>query len=209
MGMASYDKDGNPELALVQQSDDWTPSGQNGLNHELKQAHQQSEEQQRKDDGLKGDGVLSSAGLEDDTPKKDDDDLDLQLIQEPEDDWQPSGQPGLNDAIGKAHHRADQEQLKIDGLKGTDVLSSTGMESANESNPDDEDSTDIGDIFGHDNEQLVQEWKPSGQKLNGTPEEAVANEEKDDGDLVRVSDSGDTENKKAVAQTDILGAVGL
>merc|ERR1712070_1270685 len=51
MGMTSYDKNGNPELALVQQSgDDWTPSGQNGLNHELKQAHQQADQQQRKND---------------------------------------------------------------------------------------------------------------------------------------------------------------
>merc|ERR1711988_436428 len=210
MGMTTFDKNGNPELALVQQ--DWSPSGQSGLNHELKQAHEQADEQQRKNDGLKGDSVLSSAGLDDDTPKKGDDDLDLglmQLIQEPEDDWEPRGQQGLDADISKAHNRADKEQLKIDGLKGTDVLSSTGMESAGTSDKDDEDCTDIGDIFGHDNEQLVQEWKPSGQKLNGTPEEAVANEEKDDGDLVRVSDSGDTENKKAVAQTDILGAVGL
>merc|ERR1711988_1247635 len=199
MGMTTFDKNGNPELALVQQ--DWSPSGQSGLNHELKQAHEQADEQQRKNDGLNGD-----------TPKKGDDDLDLglmQLIQEPEDDWEPRGQQGLDADISKAHNRADKEQLKIDGLKGTDVLSSTGMESAGTSDKDDEDSTDIGDLFGHDNEQLVQEWKPSGQKLNGTPEEAVANEEKDDGDLVRVSDSGDTENKKAVAQTDILGAVGL
>jgi len=210
MGMTTYDKNGNPELALVQQ--DWTPSGQTGLNHELKQAHQQADAQQRKNDGLKGDSVLSSAGLEDDTPKKDDDDLDLglmQLIQEPEDDWQPRGQPGLDADISKAHNRADKEQLKIDGLKGTDVLSSTGMESAGTDDKDDQDSTDIGDIFGHDNEQLVQEWKPSGQKLNGTPEEAVANEEKDDGDLVRVSGGDNTETKKTVAQTDILGAVGL
>merc|ERR1711988_2033821 len=194
MGMTTFDKNGNPELALVQQ--DWSPSGQPGLNHELKQAHEQADEQQRKNDVLKGDSVLSSAGLDDDTPKKGDDDLDLglmQLIQEPEDDWEPRGQQGLDADISKAHNRADKEQLKIDWLKGTDVLSSTGMESAGT----------------HDKEQLVQEWKPSGQKLNGTPEEAVANEEKDDGDLVRVSDSGDTENKKAVAQTDILGAVGL
>jgi len=79
-----------------------------------------------------------------------------------------------------------------------------------------DDSTDIGDIFGDDtdNEQLVQEWKPSGQHLEGTPEEAAEKEEKNEAaDLVPYKEQNEDDSfgdkKKAVEQTDILGAVGL
>lgn len=216
MGFTTYDKHGNPELNLVQQDDGvWTPAGQPGLSQQLKQAHHDEEQQQSKHDGLKGNSVLSSAGLADDTPKDDDDFGELELLQDEEDDWQPQGQPGLNAAMQQAKTKAEQEQMKIDGLKGNDVLSSTGMASAGNENTED-DSTDIGDIFGDDtdNEQLVQEWKPSGQHLEGTPEEAAEKEEKQEAaDLVpyrtHEEDDGFGDKKKAVEQTDILGAVGL
>jgi len=215
MGFTTYDKNGNPELSLVQQDDgDWTPSGQPGLNQELKEAHDDEDKQKNKHDGLKGASVLSSAGLADDTPKNDDDDFanDLMLIQDEEDDWQPHGQPGLNAAMQQAKTKAEQEQMKIDGLKGNDVLSSSGLESAGNGDAED-DSTDVGDIFGHDNdnEQLVQEWKPSGQQLEGTPEEAAEKEEQNEAaDLVPYkTDSEESDIKKTVEQTDILGAVGL
>merc|ERR1711907_118953 len=65
-------------------------------------------------------------------------------------DWQPSGQAGLADAIGQAHSASEEEQMKADGLKGHDILGSTGMASAPTGQDDDADTTDIGDIFGHD-----------------------------------------------------------
>merc|ERR1712096_216298 len=46
----------------------------------------------------------------------------------------------------------EAEQIKRDGLKGTDVLASVGMRSAGTNNAED-DPTDIGDLFSHDSSE--------------------------------------------------------
>merc|ERR1712054_467635 len=70
-----------------------------------------------------------------------------------EQDWEPAGQPGLESSIGKARHKREEEQMKHDGLKGDDVLSSTGLESATSKKRDMDlvgDNSDYSDIFDDD-----------------------------------------------------------
>merc|ERR1711881_312196 len=216
MGMVTFNKDGTPNLNLLQQDSTWTPSGQQGLNDELKEAHRDQEKTKRKQDGLKGDDVLSSVGLEGDEKKDDDSYDDLQLIQEEDDSWEPQGQSGLSESIRSAHEKEAAQQIKRDGLKGNDVLASVGMESAG-SNTEEEDPTDIGDIFGHDSEssetEFMQQWQPKGQNLEGTPEEAMEKEEKAEAnDLVPYKAKQDedfTPAEKDSGPGDILGAVGI
>jgi len=219
MGIVTFNKDGTPNLNLLQQDSTWTPSGQQGLDGELKQAHHEQENTQRKEDGLKGDDVLSSVGLEGDEKKDSDSYDDLQLIQEEDDSWEPQGQSGLSGAIRSAHEAEAAKQIKRDGLKGNDVLASVGMESAGTST-EEEDPTDIGDLFGHDSEssetEFMQEWKPKGQNLEGTPEEAMEKEEKAEAnDLVPYKAKKDedfsltADEKDGGEGGDILGAVGI
>merc|ERR1711881_736475 len=219
MGIMTFNKDGTPNLNLLQQDSTWTPSGQQGLDSELKQAHHEQENTRRKQDGLKGDDVLSSVGLEGDEKKDSDGYDDLQLIQEEDDSWEPQGQSGLSGAIRSAHEAEAAKQIKRDGLKGNDVLASVGMESAGTST-EEEDPTDIGDLFGHDSEssetEFMQEWKPKGQNLEGTPEEAMEKEEKAEAnDLVPYKAKKDedfsltADEKDGGEGGDILGAVGI
>merc|ERR1711990_322612 len=205
MGIVTFNKDGTPNLNLLQQDSTWTPSGQQGLDGELKQAHHEQENTQRKEDGLKGDDVLSSVGLEGDEKKDSDSYDDLQLIQEEDDSWEPQGQSGLSGAIRSAHEAEAAKQIKRDGLKGNGVLASVGMESAGTST-EEEDPTDIGDLFGHDSEssetEFMQEWKPKEEKAEAN--DLVPYKAKKDEDFSLTADE-----KDGGEAGDILGAVGI
>jgi len=77
------------ELVQVQDSEDWTPSGQPGLAEDLRKKHLEEHQRKLKDDGLHGESVLSSAGMARDTYHEDDPTvIDLELVQ----DWHPKGQ---------------------------------------------------------------------------------------------------------------------
>merc|ERR1711977_357294 len=186
--------------------------GQDGLAKKLASAHEEEQTARRKDDGLDGEFVLSSVGIQGGAKAPEDptsDDFgEMSLVQTMPDDnlWTPSDQPGLADDIDKANEEAKKKKLKEDGLKGNDVLASAGMADEETMKPED-DPTDIGDLFV----QLpTKQWKASGQKdMQKSAKQSVEQEEKDD--IERSSD--DYEEEKAPpqesAQESIFGAVNI
>jgi len=198
LGIVTYNPDGTPQLNLLQQQDDesWTPQGQQGLADDMKKAHQEEDAAQTKEDGLKGHDVLSSIGLSDGQQSEDSD--DFELVQDDGGDWAPSGQSGLAEQIGKAHQKEEAAQIKADGLDGDDMLGSAGIGGSHASSKGDE-------------LELMQEWRPQGQKLNDTPEEVADKASKQNAEEVFEAQEAAAEDKpkKEIEQTDILGAVHL
>merc|ERR1711904_109950 len=102
-----------------------------------------AEQQQIKQDGLQGNDILGSSGLESSTQDDDRDNQDstdigdifghkdsqpqgTEFVQQ----WNPQGQSGMSDAIKHAKAKAEQQQIKQDGLEGNDILGSSGLESS-------------------------------------------------------------------------------
>jgi len=158
----------------------WNPQGQSGMSDAIKHAKAKAEQQQIKQDGLQGNDILGSSGLESSTQDDDRDNQDstdigdifghedsqsqgTEFVQQ----WNPQGQSGMSDAIKHAKAKAEQQQIKQDGLQGNDILGSSGLESSqNDDDRKNDDSTDIGDIFGHEDSQsqdteFVQQWSPA------------------------------------------------
>merc|ERR1711881_283229 len=132
--------------------------GQSGMSDAISKARVKAGQQKIKLDGLRGNDILgstgmASAGQNDDDRNEDSTDIGdifgdesksqegYEFVQQ----WNPQGQSGMSDAISKARVKAEQQKIKLDGLKGNDILGSTGMESAAKGDDDrNEDSTDIG-----------------------------------------------------------------
>merc|ERR1712072_588585 len=163
--------------SFVQQ---WNPQGQSGMSDAIKHAKAKAEQQQIKQDGLQGNDILGSSGLESSTQDDDRDNQDstdigdifghedsqsqgTEFVQQ----WNPQGQSGMSDAIKHAKAKAEQQQIKQDGLEGNDILGSSGLDSSqNDDDRKNDDSTDIGDIFGHEDSksqdtEFVQQWSPA------------------------------------------------
>merc|ERR1711939_833306 len=106
-------------------------------------------------DGLRGDHLLSSAGLKDDSSQDPDssDFGDLQLVQaqDTDTDWVPKGQASMHEQMQAAEEEDEKQKLKDDGLKGSHLLSSAGLAK-------DDDDDDIQFVQEDDSE-----WKPKGQ----------------------------------------------
>merc|ERR1711871_151049 len=111
----------------------WTPSGQNGLSHHLKAAHQADAlaQQKAESDVFQGDGILSAVGMKeqprdvpyDMVPQFDASDLmHDDVLTQVSASWSPSGQAGLSDAIKHAKDEDEAEAIKEDGLGGDTVL---------------------------------------------------------------------------------------
>merc|ERR1712224_805743 len=156
--------------------------GQDGLAKKLASAHEEEQTARRKDDGLDGEFVLSSVGIEGGAKAPEDptsDDFgEMSLVQVMGDDssWTPSGQSGLSDSIDRAKEKANEKKLQQDGLKGDDVLASDGLSDYGGKNPDDA-PTGIGDL------NLVQlpsnlHKSQGGQKLQKSASQAAKEEEK-------------------------------
>jgi hypothetical protein len=107
---------------LVQDDTFWAPSGQEGISQDIKEAHQKDEKEERTRDGLHGDSVLSASGLAQDAIDDEQDD-GLELLQQ----WTPSGQKGLPQAIKAARKKAEKASFQTDGLEGVTVLSANAM----------------------------------------------------------------------------------
>merc|ERR1711998_432971 len=138
LARGNQSKDAAPEVLLsqlpeegfsYQDTDDVTSQdnyvaslqGQVGLNAKLKAAHHNEAQERRKADGLEGEMVLSSVGIEGGIQMPDDPTSDnfgeMELVQ----DWTPSGQPGLAEVLRKKHQEEHQRKLKTDGLEGKDA----------------------------------------------------------------------------------------
>jgi len=185
--LAHTQKDTTPEVLLSQLPDGYSYQdtvdvtdpdydaanlrGQDGLSAKLKAAHANEAKERRKADGLEGEMVLSSVGIQGGASAPEDptsdnfDDLELVQVQ----DWTPSGQPGLAEDLRKKHKEEHQRKLKDDGLHGESVLSSAGM--AHDSFEEDEDPAHI-DL------ELVQDWHPQGQNLGGSNKAKARKQEK-------------------------------
>lgn len=138
---------------------DWTPSGQSGLDGTIEAASASDEEAEIKADGLKGSTLLSSAGI--------DDSEEAMLMQTSDGGWHPTGQEDLDTVISAARDSDEAEEIKADGLKGTSMLSAAGI--ADES---DEESPETFFL------QEPTAWTPSGQA--GMNEQIKSAEESDE-----------------------------
>jgi len=98
------------DLELVQDYEDWVPSGQPGLAEDLHKKHNEEHKRKLKEDGLHGEHVLSSAGMARDSYQEDSDPtvIDLELVQE----WHPEGQKLSGGAKAKARK---QEKRELEG----------------------------------------------------------------------------------------------
>merc|ERR1712166_808006 len=167
------------ETTLIQTSDgDWNPTGQEDLDTSISAAYDADEDEQIKADGLKGTSMLSAAGIDD---RADEEASETFFVQEST-AWTPSGQAGMTEQIESAEESDEQAKIKADGLKGQSVLSAAAID-------EDED------------EELIQEWTPVGQKIIGQTYEDDE-EEKKDTDPWNTPDDGLDGN-------DILSAVGM
>merc|ERR1712054_714342 len=134
----SYEETG----ADIYDANDSTLKGQSGLAGKISAAHLEEEHARRKSDGLDGEFVLSSVGIQGGAKAPEDptsDDFgEMTLVQQIPDDnlWTPSGQPGLADDVYKANEEAKKKKPR-------------------------DDPTDIGDLFV----QLPtkQQWNAHGQ----------------------------------------------
>merc|ERR1711988_2095227 len=123
LARGNQSKDAAPEVLLsqlpeegfsYQDTDDVTSQdnyvaslqGQVGLNAKLKAAHHNEAQERRKADGLEGEMVLSSVGIEGGIQMPDDPTSDnfgeMELVQ----DWTPSGQPGLAEVCARSTKRS-------------------------------------------------------------------------------------------------------
>merc|ERR1711975_115559 len=108
----------------------------------------------------------------------------LNLLQQQDSDWKPSGQADLVSALKEAHQHDEKEKMKADGLSGDHLLSSAGLKDDSSQDPD---SSDFGDL------QLVQaqdtdtDWVPTGQA--SMHEQMQAAEDDDDIQFVQEDDS--------------------
>lgn len=158
------DEDDTPLFSLVQTDATWEPEGQAGMSDAIKQSKAQAQESEDKENGFKGESVLSAVGITqdaaDDVENADfsDEELGLSLVQvDATADWVPAGQPGLSGAI---QHRKDDDEateMKEDGLKGHSILSAVGAQ--------DEEDEDDETMFIQDQ---VADWKPKGQKVGSS-----------------------------------------
>jgi len=140
---SEYSMDEARDMLFVQvaASDDtgaeWRPKGQGTLNNQLKHAHQAEAAYARthaaKEDGLKGDGLLSAVGIkqkpkpgsmDDLVPDISADDL-MSFTQVEAQEWVPRGQAGMSSAIKAASISDEADAVKADGLGGTDILSAS------------------------------------------------------------------------------------
>jgi len=114
---------GDLDLSLVQTkttSGDWTPQGQSGLASQIAAAKSADEEDEAKENGIKGHGILSAAGV---VPEEE----ETMFLQMPSSSWTPSGQPGLSSAIASAKSADEEDEAKNNGLKGSSILSAVGI----------------------------------------------------------------------------------
>jgi hypothetical protein len=114
--------------------------------------------------------------------KKDPLSVELNFVQV--EDWSPSGQEGLSDAISDAKSADEEEALKQDQLKGRGVLSAVGLASEeDESEPDPFEGT-----------MFVQEdatWEPQGQEgFSAAVDKARAEDEEDEAKLAGLHGDG-------------------
>lgn len=79
-----------------------------------------------------------------------------------EEDWTPSGQDSLKDAVKAAHDEDDQNMMDSDHLNGEHVLSSVGIE-GDDSDAADPTSSDFGDLNLVQTQGSSDDWVPKGQ----------------------------------------------
>jgi hypothetical protein len=116
------------ELSLLQTqaSADWVPQGQSNLGSQIKAASQEEEENQIKEDGLKGDTMMAAAGIEEEEEES------ILLQNDAVSDWSPKGQQikGAQEATNNEEatdKQKEHEKTLDDGIYGDDLLSAAGM----------------------------------------------------------------------------------
>lgn len=179
--------------------------GQHGLAEKLKSVRSDEIQERRKADGLDGEMVLSSVGIsggmstpEDPTSSNFDDMELVQSMDEDDQSWTPSGQAGLAQQLEEKHKQEYQSQLKEDGLKGNDMLSSAGM--ASDEHQNDSDMMDL---------ELVQQWNPVNNLRGASPQEKAKKEERDA--MEGKDDFGISNDEKASSddENDLFGMVDI
>jgi len=86
----------------------------------------------------------------------------LNLVQSSSEDWTPSGQDSLKDAVNAAHDEEHQNLMDSDHLSGEHVLSSVGIE-GDDSDAADPTSSDFGDLNLVQVQGSSEDWVPKGQ----------------------------------------------
>merc|ERR1712093_851601 len=100
----------------------------------------------------------------------------LNLLQQQDSDWKPSGQADLVNELKEAHQHDEKEKMKADGLSGDHLLSSAGLKDDSSQDPD---SSDFGDIQLVQAEDKDTDWVPKGQaSMHGQIQAAEDEEEK-------------------------------
>jgi len=135
------------DLNLVQvqgSSSDWVPKGQSGMKEQIEQLKAIEKKDKLQSDGLKGRSVLSSVGMKGDK----DEALEFEFVQDTDADWVPKNP--LSQEVEQIKQDEHDQQLKDDGLKGSGLLSSVGMQ--------DDSKDENGDSFPL---ELVQQWQPA------------------------------------------------
>lgn len=108
------------ELTLVQVMGDdesWMPSGQQGLSDKIDAAKNEAQKKKLKQDGLKGNDVLASAGMADEEPVSPNDDPtdigDLNLVQLPT-QFDAKGQKDLQKSPTQAANEEEKNEIMGD-----------------------------------------------------------------------------------------------
>jgi len=176
-----FEDDFSEDTVFVQEPAEWTPAGQDGLASAISDMKDADEEEALKEDQLKGHGVLSAIGMQ-----EDEDPMETIFVQE-EATWEPQGQDGMAKDIESAKSQEAADEAEENHLRGETVLSAVGI------TQDDDNSINYDDISDEDL-GLVQvsatadddAWVPKGQpglanQIRDTKDSDEENEMKEDG----------------------------
>jgi len=185
------------DVNFVQEySEEWKPSGQSGLDMQIKSAQQDDEKEELKADGITGSSILGAAGV---TRENKLDAMDILFLQESASDdtgsvWVPKGQSTLSSQLKTAHQQENAARQKNDAaeFKGHSILSSVGI------TKDSDDDDDWVPAISNSDLMLAQvsaDWVPGGQSgLTAAIKTAS------------ISDEADAVKADGLGGTDILSA---
>lgn len=162
LSAANMDQEAS-ELLFYQEEDfsgeDWTPAGQTGLSDAITKARHDTYDDEIRHDGLKGNGLLSAAGI----AQKEDEEEDLDLVsfvQVETSEWHP--QDSLGESISKARQAEEEARATNMDLEGNTLLSAAGIHTEEEKEVDPLETLFI---------QEDASWSPKGQQLQKDDEE--------------------------------------
>lgn len=196
LSAANMDQEAS-ELLFYQEEDfsgeDWTPAGQTGLSDAITKARQDTYDDEIRHDGLKGNGLLSAAGI----AQKEDEEEDLDLVsfvQVETSEWHP--QDSLGESISKARQAEEEARATNMDLEGNTLLSAAGIHTEEEKEVDPLETLFI---------QEDASWSPKGQQLQKDDEEDEE-PKKDEHSVTKIVKQHSHDDMEGM---NILSAVGL